>query len=603
MSEYHLFILWENARGLEQQILSDIRKHFSIIKTFEIEWNKEYVSNNFSRFYGTNLPPNSDKERHCGVGPFLLVIVRDDNPQYDYRNTSRGPEMVNTNLFDAKSKYREWTGGGHKIHGTNTPVEFNHDITLLLGENAEDFIKNNLNDKKEKLHKDVVGAEGWNSLEQVFYVLNATIKYVVLRGKEDIETGIFREEHRDIDLLLDDYDNAKWIINGVSSCNKYRPHEKININGYVYYFDLWQPIRLYFDWMWSTQMLKNRIFSNNVYVLSPKDEFYSLIYHCLLIKGRLANDYEKKLSALKTSIKPEEDDYGQILVSFLSRNNYDITYPLDESITLHFDDINVFNYAFRHGKFVSQIYKDNTHVISFYSTVYEKENSFYKRATDFLIDNECRFLKQLEAYDYFPKVLSSGKAADGAYVEISRIEGEDFETFFSSYRHQQIKYIKSFIQELFNAILILNEYQIIHRDITHRNILVKANKGKVSIGIIDFGWAIHVSEMNVCKNPDGLGLWYKCPILFSDFYSMGIVLNVLIKRYCGIRPYVIRIAKALLDISGNDYDNPIVLSKKLDLVKSAIASRQNITDIRRECGLLYRWGKSFIKYKIQKIKK
>lgn len=603
MSECHLFILWENARVLEQQILDDIRLNFSLISTFEIEWSKEYVSDNFSRFYGTNLPPNSGKEQHCGSGPFLLIVVRDDNPQYDYRDTSRGPEMVNTNLFDAKSKYREWTGGGHKIHATNTPAEFNHDITLLLGVNADDFMKKHSNNTIEKLHKNIVGAEGWDSLEQVFYVLNATINYVVLRGKEDIATGIFRDEHRDIDLLLDDYDNAKWIINGVSSCNKYRPHEKININGYDYYFDLWQPIRLYFDWIWSTKMLKNRVLSNNIFVLSQEDEFYSLIYHCLLVKGHITNDYEEKLSMLKSFIKPKGNDYGQILVSFLSKNNYDITYPADKSITLHFDDKNISSYAFRHGKFVSQTYKDNSHIVPFFSVVYEKENSFYKRATDFLIETEYMFLKQLETYKYFPEVLTSGEAADGAFIEISRIEGEDFETFFSSFRHQQLKYIKSFIQELFNALLILNEHQIIHRDITHRNILVKTNEGNVSVGIIDFGWAIHISDINTCKKPDGLGLWYACPIAYSDFYSMGIILNILIKRYWGTRPYVIKIANALLEISGKDYNNPAVMNQKLELVKSAIASRQCLTDIRRECGLLYRWGKSFIKYKLQKITK
>ena len=601
MSECHLFILWENARVLEQQILDDIRLNFSIISTFEIDWSKEYVSDNFSRFYGTNLPPNSGKEQHCGSGPFLLIVVRDDNPQYDYRDTSRGPEMVNTNLFDAKSKYREWTGGGHKIHATNTPAEFNHDITLLLGVNADDFMKKHSNNTIEKLHKNIVGAEGWDSLEQVFYVLNATINYVVLRGKEDIATGIFRDEHRDIDLLLDDYDNAKWIINGVSSCNKYRPHEKININGYDYYFDLWQTQRLYFDTIWSGRMLKNRVLDNGIYVLSSKNEFYSLIYHCLLVKGRIASDYKETLSTLEKSNQLEGDDYSQILVSFLSQNDYDITYPADQSITLHFDDKSLSNYAFRHGKFISKNYHDNSHKVPFFSAVYKKENSYYKRASDFLVENECRFLKQLETSGYFPKVLSSGKAADGAFVEISRIEGEDFESFFYSFRHQQIKYIKSFIQELFNALLTLNNHQILHRDITHKNVIVRQKGNKVAIGIIDFGWAIFLNEKNNCKNPDGLGGMYMCPNGASDFYSMGVLLNLLIKKYCGVRPYVIRIANALLDISGKDYDNLIVMNQKLDLVKSAIASRQNITDIRRECGLLYRWGKSFLKYRMARF--
>ena len=43
-------------------------------------------------------------------------------------------------MFDSKFMYREWTGGGHKIHCTNSIDETNHDLTLLLDKNAEDYL-------------------------------------------------------------------------------------------------------------------------------------------------------------------------------------------------------------------------------------------------------------------------------------------------------------------------------------------------------------------------------------------------------------------------------------------------------------------------------
>ena len=50
-------------------------------------------------------------------------------------------ERVNVNIFSCKEKFRALTGGGHKIHSTNTPLETDHDLTLLLGINYNDYEK------------------------------------------------------------------------------------------------------------------------------------------------------------------------------------------------------------------------------------------------------------------------------------------------------------------------------------------------------------------------------------------------------------------------------------------------------------------------------
>ena len=75
--ELHLFIIWENARYKQEEIIKDIKAKFQIIKIYEIEWNKENFSKNLSRFYGANLPKGCGKEEHCGNGKFLLIIVKD----------------------------------------------------------------------------------------------------------------------------------------------------------------------------------------------------------------------------------------------------------------------------------------------------------------------------------------------------------------------------------------------------------------------------------------------------------------------------------------------------------------------------------------------
>ena len=139
VNELHLIVLWANARYKEKEILDDISKNLKIRKIYEIEWSKDKVADNFSRFYGQKLPDKSFKEKECGTSSFLCIVVEDENSKYDFVETSRGHEKANIKLFNLKEKYRSWTGGGHKIHTTNSVEETNHDSVLLLGLNYEDL--------------------------------------------------------------------------------------------------------------------------------------------------------------------------------------------------------------------------------------------------------------------------------------------------------------------------------------------------------------------------------------------------------------------------------------------------------------------------------
>ena len=73
--ELHLFIAWEKARSKEKFIRDEIKKNFEILDIYNVKWSKERFSKNLTRFYGTNLPNNSNKEKHIGNGRFLLFIV------------------------------------------------------------------------------------------------------------------------------------------------------------------------------------------------------------------------------------------------------------------------------------------------------------------------------------------------------------------------------------------------------------------------------------------------------------------------------------------------------------------------------------------------
>ena len=214
MEEVHLFIIWQNALDKKQEILEDINKNFEILRIYQIEWSKEIFSENLSRFYGTNLPAGCGKEQHCGNGPFLLIIVKDKISKYETRATSKGDQIVNVHMFDKKTYYRELTGGGHKIHATNSQEETNHDITLLLGVSVEDFLKQDLSNKEIiELKQDLFGAHGWNDAKEMFYALNNCVNYALLRNFETLPEEIYVNKHNDIDVICTSYEDCAYVLN------------------------------------------------------------------------------------------------------------------------------------------------------------------------------------------------------------------------------------------------------------------------------------------------------------------------------------------------------------------------------------------------------
>ena len=129
--ETHLFLIWDKGIFQTDNILGDIKRKFKISKRTNIEWNYDDFNDKIAQFYGVNLIGLRRKVYHCGKGPFKVVIVEDNSPKYDYRFTSKGLKRVNTNIFDSKILYRNWTGGGHRVHGTNDTVESNRDINYI----------------------------------------------------------------------------------------------------------------------------------------------------------------------------------------------------------------------------------------------------------------------------------------------------------------------------------------------------------------------------------------------------------------------------------------------------------------------------------------
>jgi hypothetical protein len=298
-SEIHSFILWENARHQSKKIIKDLEEKFQILEIFGIFWPKKKFAQNLKRFYGITLTDPHKKESICGNGSFLLIIVLDKNPIHGKRKTSLGSQIVNTNIYDHKMQSRRILGSGYIIHSSIHQKEANHDFTLLLGKNIDQLkteLKKPWNGKIKEKHIDLFGNE-WKNPKQIFLVLNAITKYVVLRNFENLPEELNSNEHKDIDLLTDDQWQLPYILNmSKVDSNNVGFSPVIKIGSKEIKLDIKYVGDKYYDEKWSKDILRRRVLSKNgVYTPSKEDHFFTLLYHVIIHKKKIIPEYIEKL--------------------------------------------------------------------------------------------------------------------------------------------------------------------------------------------------------------------------------------------------------------------------------------------------------------------
>lgn len=346
--ELHLFILWDKARSHEAQILAAIQENFQIVALREIVWPKDRFARNLTRFYGKKLPDNCSKEREVGTGPILLLIVKDHHPVYELRKTSKGARLVNVNTFDAKMEFRKMTSTGNHIdstvHATNDVPETRQDVVLLTGRTYQEWFMcepdTALTYPTEQ--RDILGLGGWATIYDLFHVLNESLPYVVLRNFEQMDAELVSAEHCDIDLLVSDYHQARSVIGARRVFGeKYRVHTAANIGGRDIYFDLRFVGDNYLPRTWQLLILNNRVrHQDNFYIPADEDYFYSLIYHALINKNRIAVNYTEVLTRLGRRLNLNSERIANndkpyllaLLEHYLDKNGERIVEPLDLSV-------------------------------------------------------------------------------------------------------------------------------------------------------------------------------------------------------------------------------------------------------------------------------
>ncbi|MGC3990528.1 MAG: hypothetical protein QM796_12780 [Chthoniobacteraceae bacterium] len=539
--ETHLFILWQQARDEELRILEDIGTRFEVVAVREVHWSPGRVAENFTRFYGQKLPPGSFKEEHCGSGPFLVVIVRDRHPLYENRPTSKGERLVNASLFDAKQRYRAWTGGGHRIHATDSETETRHNLALLFGVNLAEFTAAHpepWNGSIESVHADLAGAGGWTSLRQLFSTLNATVNYLVLRNFEWLPDQFATEEHGDIDLLTDSLEDLVFLANGRKVFpGPNRVHYAVPIGGVEVLFDFRHFSDHYYDTTWEKAMLAGRQWHERGFpVLAREDYFYSLLYHAVVHKPGIAPDYVEKLTRLARELRvphTEQADFSnaaeskRLLDFFLKRKGYFYVRPKDQSVQFHdtlllaqrpavvaVEALEALPLLRPLPALLSARKLVEHEGRAYFSSVYDDGKAIIKQTTGDLAWRDAQLLRKLDGPN-FPRVLAARQEEGWSWASFERVEGRSLPDVLHKVGRTPEK-LAQFFKKGLGILTALKKAGITHRDIHVHNLLLREGRPV----LIDFGWAI--SNELPCFTPRDLGDAGRPPDgSFCDVYAMG----------------------------------------------------------------------------------
>ena len=577
--ELHLFIIWEKGRFIQDTILGDIAKYFTILKQYEITWTPSLVASNFTRFCGTRLRDHLHyKIDNCGVGEFLLVIVRDDSPIYENRDTFHGPALVNVKMYEAKQRYREWTGGGIRVHATDSIVETNHDLTLLIGKNIEDFLKYDLYTKVEKLHRDIEGANGWDSILQLFYVLNNTVRYAVMRGYGELASGDFID-HGDTDIITDDYYNL-WLI--VNSPKKYADRKKpkaiVKIGDQSYLLDIWnnniKDGYNYFDPIWAQNMLDCAIEWNGMRILNPENDFYCLLYHCLINKGYIADDYLVKLMRYKQEFQLAENDWNKILVDFLNKNHYEVICPKDDTCPFNISNPEIQKFALRYGGECVDIQSVEVNGISSIIKEFHRKKSIIKQGEHYIIELERSILSKIGKNDLFPRILSFGMSEEGMWIEESCVEGVMWAEYWGKHQNWTISNAKKVTRQLIEGIFALYS-----RGISWNNLMadsIKINEKTLQLYLSDFSKASRFPTQDT--------------VVDSDFIECAKFL----KAQFGNSTYYKSLEGVLLSLTTDKCADEEYINKQMNEINSILNSSMDIKSSFKFCRKKYKFLKTYI---------
>ena len=301
-------------------------KKWNVLKTLTLNWKNLEYNRVFDMKFTESL---------------IIYLVKDAKPKYEAISNNYSEIFINKKSKELQKKIKN---DFENFYISRNPTEFIEKFLLIFGFNSLKFL--GINEQKLfqlKTLNTPLGTFGWKSFNEFIIFANISCDWIVLRNFEYLPLNFFNND-KDIDILCRDKTNFIKKLNlkkrswGISSY-------KTNIEDKVIPVDLRFMGDGYFDKLWQNNILKNKIYQNQ---LIPRpcnlDYFYSLIYHSKLQKNEVKNIYIQRLFQLKNKLGMQSlsnlfifNDLitSKLLSEFLNKNTYIITKPIDINVKIN----------------------------------------------------------------------------------------------------------------------------------------------------------------------------------------------------------------------------------------------------------------------------
>jgi len=222
----------------------------------------------------------------------------------------------------------------------------------------------------------------------------------------------------------------------------------------------------------------------NIFVPSEEDHFWSLLYHALFHKDKIAEDYK------------------DVFRGYLG-NKFGVSKPNDPSVPFKLEHLNFNPKDVCYGV-TSRVYIEDKRVTKVF---YDGYNHCF--------DSELKALCRLHGNPHFPALISSDY--EKQQIIMSNC-GQPLST-------ENLP--EDWFKQLAEIADTLKEYDVVHRDITPFNVFVKSDV----VILIDFGWSTTFSKKDTkpeCMSPgewQNLGLIWRAKNEFDDRASLEAVLS------------------------------------------------------------------------------
>jgi len=571
MTSLHTVIIWQSGFKHLSEILWELNDKFQIKYAEKIIWPNNEIHKQLNKLYiNRNFTKESKKVEEVGGNQLIVLLVTDLKPVLE--------DEINENMADYKLVHRQ--RGANYLHTADNEEESYYNFYGLTGRSRKDFDAYKKSINRVYVNRGVVNnpelveieKPEFNTLNEVFEQLNKYENWAILRNWEELGEGKYTlAQHGDLDILVTDYFRTLTILaSQARSKEKHRVHQTMKVGSDIIPLDVRYLGDNYYDKKWEEQMLQNRVKEDlGFYRLANQDYFWSLLYHGLFQKPSVAEDYKEKLNSLNAKeqiLSPDKITDLKVLTKhlkkYLRKNKISITKPRDTSVYFSHNTLTLLKRKYNSLLYylsnifynIKPLYVDLSYLAGvdslkkykkslckarkFKKGVFGVDNIIIKEADEFkkfLFHNEAKWLKQLTAYNYFPKVVDYFEKDNKGYLIISKFEGK---TLLRKFKLAGKK-AHVFKDSLQAVVDILEKEGIKHHDIRPHNIIV--NKKGLAF-LIDFQFA-NFSKIEAHNNleqylldkvkPSLGGRWYDKKN--NDEQTDAKAVKIIIKDYCSRR--------------------------------------------------------------------